>query len=269
MGVAFTPIRPAKPLPNHKQLPESDGAVVENFLEHPQSMLLTDSILPVLNRLHPDRAFCIGQNSAIYWKWTDPPLKGCKAPDWFYVPNRPPLLDGEYRRSYVLWQEFVAPLLLIEYVSGDGREERDRTPEVGKFWVYEQAIKAPYYAIYDVARERVDVHRLVDGHYAQLEPNERGHYPIEPMGVELGLWWGAFMNLELPWLRWWDKDGNLLLTSEEQIEQQHLRAERERQRAEQETQRAEWEHQRAEQERLRAEKLAEFLRSQGIDPDQV
>ena len=35
-------------LPDHTQLPESDGTFVKNFQEHPQSVLLTSSILPVL-----------------------------------------------------------------------------------------------------------------------------------------------------------------------------------------------------------------------------
>lgn len=32
------------------------------------------------------------------------------------------------------------------------------------------------------------------------------------MGVELGIWQGRYQNLELPWLRWWDNQGNLLQT---------------------------------------------------------
>lgn len=41
-------------LPDHTQLPESDGSFVKNFQEHPQSILLTDSITPILQQLHPD-----------------------------------------------------------------------------------------------------------------------------------------------------------------------------------------------------------------------
>ncbi|WP_442937246.1 hypothetical protein [Nostoc sp.] len=32
------------------------------------------------------------------------------------------------------------------------------------------------------------------------------------MGLELGIWQGRYQNLELPWLRWWDNQGNLLQT---------------------------------------------------------
>lgn len=34
--------------PDHTQLAESDGTFVKNFQEHPQSIILTDSIGPVL-----------------------------------------------------------------------------------------------------------------------------------------------------------------------------------------------------------------------------
>lgn len=212
-------------LPDHTQLPDSDGTFVKNLQEHPQSILLTDSIKPVLEQLHPDGQYCIGQDSGIYWRLTDPPEKGAEAPDWFYVPHVPPTLNGKMRRSYVLWKEYVAPLIVIEFVSGDGREERDKTPpshredgKVGKFWVYEQAIRVPYYAIYEVEKAQVEVYRLVDNTYQLMTPNERGHYLIAPMAVELGIWQGWYQNAELPWLRWWDAKGNLLLTGEERAE---------------------------------------------------
>jgi Uma2 family endonuclease len=214
-------------LPDHTQLPESDGIFVsqslagvppvvrtgaKNLQEHHQSILLTDSIEPILQKIHPDGQYCIGQDSGIYWGLTEPPERGAEAPDWFYVPNVPPTLNGIVRRSYVLWQEYVAPLIVLEFVSGNGAEERDKTPITGKFWVYEQAIRVPFYGIYEVKKASVEMYQLVRGHYELLPANERGHYPVEEMGVELGIWQGRYQNLELPWLRWWDNQGNLLLT---------------------------------------------------------
>lgn len=51
-----------------------------------------------------------------------------------------------------------------------------------------------------------------------MQPNERGRYLIEPLGVELGLWSGAYQNQTQLWLRWWDSSGNLLLTGNERAE---------------------------------------------------
>ena len=206
---------PETSLPDHTQLPESDGTFVKNWQEHPQSILLTDSIQPVLQKLYPDSQYFIGQDLGIYWRITEPPEKGAEAPDWFYVPNVPPTLNGKTRRSYVLWQEFIAPSIVLEFVSGNGAEERDKTPWNGKFWIYEQVIRTPFYGIYEVNKASIEVYELIGGKYQLLAANERGHYSITPMGVELGLWQGEYQNMELPWLRWWDLQGNLLLIGEE------------------------------------------------------
>ncbi|MBC7971778.1 MAG: Uma2 family endonuclease [Verrucomicrobia bacterium] len=247
-------------LPDHTQLPESDGTFVKNSLEHPLSLLLTDSITPTLDALHSDAQYCIGQDSGIYWRMTEPPEHGAESPDWFYVPNVPPTLNGTFRRSYVLWQEYIAPLIVLEFVSGTGAEERDKTPWTGKFWIYEQVIRPAFYGIYEVTKASVEVYHLVEGQYHLLPANDRGHYPIPQMGVELGIWQGHYLNLELPWLRWWDTQGNLLLNGQEKAALAEVRTEQ----AERQLEQAESQ---LEQERQRSERLAALLRAQGIDPD--
>jgi Uma2 family endonuclease len=229
-------VLPPPPFPDHTQLPESDGTFVKNFQEHPQSLILTDSIGPVLQQRHPDGHYCIGQDCGIYWRETDPPEQGAEAPDWFYVPNVPPKLDGKIRRSYVLWRELLAPLIALEFASGNGEEERNATPssisvdgvatKPGKFWVYEQVMRIPFYGIYEINNGKLEMYHLIEGFYQKMNPNERGHYPIAPLGVELGLWQGSYQNQTQVWLRWWDEQGELLLIGDE-------RAELERQRAEQ------------------------------------
>lgn len=216
-------------LPDHTQLPDRDGVPVRNDQEHPQSMLLTDSILPVAHRLHPDNMFCIGQDMGIYWRLAEPPetlQSGAICPDWYFIPGVPRMLGGQLRRSYVLWQEWVAPLLALEFVSGDGSEERDRTPRKGKYWVYEQAIRIPFYGIYEVDPGRIQMNVLDGGTYRLQEPNSRGHFEIPPLEVEVGIWRGKYQGIELPWMRWWNLQGELLLTGEERAEQERQRADR-------------------------------------------
>ena len=229
--------------PDHTQLPDSDGTFVKNFQEHPQSLILTDSIGQILQQRHPDGQYAIvGQDCGIYWRETEPAEQGAEAPDWFYVPNVPPNIDGQIRRSYVLWREHIAPLIALEIASGNGDEERDRTPlsrtdegvvtKPGKFWVYERVMRIPYYGIYQVNNGRLEVYRLIDGYYQLLELNQRGHFPIAPLGVELGLWQGSYQNQTMLWLRWWDEEGNLLLIGDERAELERLRGEQQRERAE-------------------------------------
>ena len=82
-------------------------------------------------------------------------------------------------------------------------------------------MRIPYYGIYIVSNGVLEMYHLVDTHYEQMTPNERGHYAIAPMQVELGVWQGAFLNNpEQLWLRWWDLNGNLLFTGHEQAERE-------------------------------------------------
>jgi molecular chaperone GrpE (heat shock protein) len=70
-------------------------------------------------------------------------------------------------------------------------------------------------------------------------------------------------------LRWYDAQGNWILTASEEkaVVEEQLQAERERAAVVQ--QELETERQRAEAERSRSQRLAELLRSQGIDPDSI
>ena len=290
--------------PDHTQLPDSDDNFVKNFQEHPQSVILTTSIEPLLDKIHPDKDYCIGQDSGIYWRFTEPVEKGVEAPDWFYVAGVPSRLEGKLRRSYVMWKEKVPPLIVIEFVSGDGKEEKDNSPpperdevdpktkkakKAGKFWVYEQAVKIPYYAIFDGFEGTLEMYHLEKGRYEQVKANRRNHYPIPELGVELGM----LLDQEkppVPWLRWWDNRGNLLLTGNERAEEECQRRElaeaiaiQERAEKEQERQQKEMaeaiaiqERQQKEiaealaiQEREKREKLAAYLRSLGINPDEI
>lgn len=227
------------PLPDHTQLPCEDGTFVKNFQEHPQSILLTSMIRPILDQIHADGQYTIGQDSGIYWRLTEPPQRGAEAPDWFYVPNVPPLLNGKGRRSYVLWQEIIPPQIVLEFVSGDGSEEGDRTPWTGKFWIYETVIRPAYYGIYEVEKANVELYHMIGSHYELMTPNAYGQYEIPELQVALGIWQGTYQNMKLPWLRWWDLQGKLLPNPEEKV----IQAEE------------------------KAEKLAARLRELGIDPE--
>ncbi len=209
--------------------------------------------MPVLLRRHPDGNFAIGRDCGIYWNPTDPPLKGVTVPDWFYVPDVPPTLDGHYRRSYVMWKELVAPLIVLEFASGNGSEERDRTPYSGKFWVYETVIRPIYYGIYQVEPGEIEMYEHHRGKFRPMTPNDRGHFPIEELGVELGVWFGTVENFEFPWMRWFDAGGILLPSGWENSAAEARRAEAESGRANAEAQ--------------RAERLAAQLRALGVEPD--
>ena len=80
----------------------------------------------------------------------------------------------------------------------------------GKFWVYERIIRIPYYGIYEVNSGRLEVCQLVGGLYQALVPNQRGHYPIVPLGIE-PIWYLYILRYDYP--KCWLSSTNLLLSA--------------------------------------------------------
>ncbi|PNK00330.1 hypothetical protein CEP11_18840 [Cylindrospermopsis raciborskii S10] len=181
--------------------------------------------------------------------------------------------------------------------------ETNKPKKAGKFWVYEQAVKVPYYAIFNGFKGTLEVYHLQGKRYKEIKANRRGHYAIPEMGIELGILYDN-QNPPTPWLRWWDEKGSLLLTGNERAEQAEAIAIRERLAKEQEREAKEQaeavairerlakeqaeaiairerlakeqEQEAKEQaeaiatrERQQKEKLVAYLRSLGIDPEKI
>lgn len=215
--------------------------------------MLSETLRPRLRELYGEQ-FSIGCDSGIYWKHTEPVLDGCKAPDWFLVPGVSPMLNGQIRRSYVLWKEGVRPLIVIEYVSGDGSEERDTTPEKGKKWVYENPIGATYYVIFDPQKAEIEAYELVRRQFQLIKPTTAGRVPIPDLRIELGIWEGKFHDMEGAWLRPWDAHtGQMMSLAEERAESAEAALDETRGLLDEQTE--------------RTQKLAAKLREMGIDPD--
>jgi Uma2 family endonuclease len=239
----------------HLDLPDTDGKPVDNDFQFTQAMLLTTAIRPLMDAACPKGDYFIGNDVGIYWKWTDPPLDGCKSPDWYFVPGCRPDEPGTYRRSFVIWDEGVAPLIVIEFVSGDGSEEHDDTPGSGKFWVYRRGIRAFYYAIHDPIKKTLEVYQLDGVEYRELAPSEDGLHRLPRFGFALGHWNGKVDGHTLTWLRFYSMDGQLVPSERERRELMEQSAEKEKERAE----KAE-----AELAELRAK-----LQAKGIDPNAI
>jgi dipeptidyl aminopeptidase/acylaminoacyl peptidase len=185
-----------------------------------------------------------------------------KAPDWLYVASANPIEST--RRSYTPHAEGDLPTIVMEFLSDvDGSEYSvKRSFPPGKWFFYEQILQVPIYVIFEPEGGLLEFYQLRNDRYELVLPDADGRHWIAEMNLFLGTWRGDKEGRSGYWLRWWDESGTMLPWAVEQIEQ-------ERQRAEQERQRAEQERQRAEQERQRAERLMDYLRSQGIDPDNL
>lgn len=70
MSIASSRPIPAVPelaehLPDDLELAEENGEFKQSFREPPQSLLRSSSIWPVLEPIHSDRQFAVGQDSGI------------------------------------------------------------------------------------------------------------------------------------------------------------------------------------------------------------
>jgi Putative restriction endonuclease len=151
--------------------------------------------------------------------------------------------------------EKVVPVAAFEFISETPGGEWDKTPRTGKFWVYEQGICIPHYAILDPWQVKLEAFELFRGKYRPAKVNERGHFPIRFMGLEYGFWNGLWAKTTRPWLRFWDSQGKMLLTPEELSDQVKRQAEQAQRQAVQ-----------AEREKRKA---FDKLRELGIDPEQL
>ncbi len=161
-----------------------------------------------------------------------------------------------------------------------GTSIRNSNEPPTKWEVYEQILQVPYYVVFDRYNDQLRAFTLRNGVYQELKLTQPRIW-IPQLELGLGLWTGEYERKNRLWLRWYDKQGEWILTPTEcsNIAQEQLEAERqrteverqwtevERQRAEAERQRAEVERQRAEAEKLRSQRLEELLRSHGIDPN--
>ncbi|NET57317.1 MAG: hypothetical protein F6K47_14470, partial [Symploca sp. SIO2E6] len=246
---------------------------VENIQQPLLAAALTDA-LGAAGKIQPQ--MLIGSNFAIVA--TVNQKIQLKAPDWFYVPQVQPVAPGIIRRSYTPYVEGAGVAVVMEFLSetDSGELSIRSTPPYGKLYFYEQILQVPTYITYDPYELSLEVRYLQQGKYILHSADKNGRCWIPELGLFVGMWQGKRLEQRMNWLRWWDQEGNLLLWSSEQTQQEHQRAEQESQRAEQESQRAQKESQRAQkesqraqQERQRAEMLAAKLRELGVDPEQL
>jgi len=181
-----------------------------------------------------------------------------KRPDWFAAVGVPRFYNQkELRLSYVVWDEGVAPAVVVELLSpGTEKEDLGQTTATEgqpptKWQVYEQILQIPYYIIYDRYSGRLQGYQWLEGHYQPLDiQNKRMHLP--KLGLSLGLWQGDYDGINWEWLRWLDADQHWIPTPLEQAQQQLGQTEQQLEQAE-----------------TKAARLAEQLRAMGIDPDQI
>ena len=169
-----------------------------------------------------------------------------KAPDWVYIPSAYQIKSGEIRRSYTPHAEGNNAEIVMEFISATEGTEYSIAPHYpyGKWYFYEQILKVPVYVIFHPYTGVLEVYSLIEDGYQIQKPDQNQRYWIDSIGLFLGVWIGKKAEQHGYWLRWWDRSENLLLWGSELVEQ---------------------ERQLTEQAEQRANKLAERLRSLGVE----
>jgi Uma2 family endonuclease len=210
------------PAPDISHLVTEDDTPVDNLISEKQQRL---SIICLYSSLSRDVPFLATANVGLFYGLNQPPL----VPDVLlsFEVSVPEDWSQKQNRSYFVWKFGKPPEVAIEIVSNKvGNELGSKLRDYARAGV-------AYYVVFDplqlLGKAVVRVHQLEGTRYRLLDDNW-----MEQIELGLTLWEGSFEGKSFAWLRWCDREGNLLLTGDE-----------------------------------RAERLTELLRARGIDPDEV
>ncbi len=247
---------PSDCLPTAEELPDSDDTPVDNELQD----LIPSLLKAVLALLWENRwDWFFGVDMGIYYH----PEKPAIVPDGFLSVGVQRFIDEDLRLSYVLWEEQVVPMLVLEVVSHKRRGEYSRKKKL-----YEE-MGVLYYVVYNPRRRRkapLELYKLVDGEYQLQFGNPVW---LSEIGLGVGAERGSYQGINREWLYWYDEQEQRILTPEEQIAHERQRTTEAEQLAQRERQRVTEAEQLAQRERQRAKLLEERLRSLGVDPDSL
>jgi hypothetical protein len=242
-----------------------DDTPVDNFQSEVQQRLLVE---PLYSSKALPAPFLAAANVGLFYKLKGEPI----VPDVMLSLDVQRAEDFTERRnrSYFAWEFGKLPEVCIEIVSNQEGDElklcqksRQRGKGVAKKDIYAQ-IRIHHYVVFDPLQQiqgndemngaLLRVWSIASDGYSEITPasgiTEPGQFIwLNAIGLGLTLWSGAFEeDVTRLWLRWCDRQGQVIPTGAEGREQ---------------------ERQRAEVERQRADRLAERLRAMGIDPDEV
>lgn len=230
------------PTPDVSQIVTEDDTPVDNFASEKHQRLLVSTLYSSLER----QPFLASANVGIYHTLGQPPI----VPDVFLSLDveGPDNWWEKQHRCYLVWEFGKPPEVAIEIVSNREGEELGN-----KLKIYER-MRVSYYIVFDpnlnLGEDRLYIYELRGSRYLEIARDGKDLSPIEleQIGLDSIIWLGEFEGKQDYWLRWCDRQGNLLLTGDEKAQQQQERAERSEGRV-----------------RL----LAEQLRSLGVNPDEI
>ncbi|MEA5620269.1 Uma2 family endonuclease [Cronbergia sp. UHCC 0137] len=208
-------------VPDINLLVTEDDTPVDNLASEKQQRLLVGSLYSSLK----NQIFLAAANVGIYHIYGESAI----VPDIFvsFDVQVPENWWEKQNRCYLVWKFGKSPEVVIEIVSNRKGEELGE-----KLKTYEQ-MKVFYYIVYDpnqqLGEQVLRIYTLKARGYVETKNNW-----LDDIGLGVTLWTGEFEGRHDSWLRWCNKDGNVLPTGDE-----------------------------------RALLLAEKLKALGVDPDSI
>jgi hypothetical protein len=214
---------PAEVLPDLSKLVIEDDVPVDNIFAEKQQRLLTEPLYSSWKGPEEGGSFLALANVGLFYQRNTPAM----APDVMLSLGVKLGDDLSVRenRSYYIWELGKPPDVVIEFVS-------DRTGGEEDYKLHEYAhIRVAYYVILDPQE------RLGAGPLRAFELVVKKYRPTNPSwleGIGLGLtfWEGPFEGHPWRWLRWCDRQGQVIPTGSETIALQRQQIEQERQHRE-------------------------------------
>ena len=212
-----------------------DDTPVDNFQSEKQQRLLVE---PLYSSWSPDVSFIAAANVGVFYALKQDPI----VPDALLSLNvqMPTDWSQKQNRSYFVWEFGKVPEVCVEIVSNRKDNELDSKKDD-----YAR-IGVAYYVVFDPLQQLQQEGEL-DGNLLKIWVLTAGQYVemsepswLQTVGLGLTLWNREFEGQESTWLRWCDREGRVIPTGAEGREIEHQRAER----------------------------LAERLRTMGVDPDE-
>ncbi len=248
-----------------------DDTPVDNMFSERQQRLLVE---PLNSSWRPGRPFVASANVGIFHEIKQPPI----VPDMFLSLDVRAAKDlwVKKNRSYFISVFGKPPEVVIEIVSNTkGEESGEKLRKYANIGIL-------FYIVFDpqhlIQKKDLRVFELQVGEYI---PKIDSWFPRVGLGVTL--WEGVHESTPGVWLRWCDKEGNVIpsglessIQAKQEADQAKLEADRAKHEADQANLRAEQAEQEvgrvkqeADQANLRADKMAERLRAMGIDPETI
>jgi Uma2 family endonuclease len=205
-----------KHLPSSLELPDSDDIPVDNEDQN----WVPNVLLLLLKYIWAERTdWFFGVDMGFYHDLNRPRIP--IVPDGFLSLGVERRRNNNSRRSYVLWEENIVPILTLEMVSWTPGGEYDH-----KMAIY-QNLGVLYYAIYNReywqrdGHQPLEIYKLVNGQY-QLQIGEPLWMP--EIGLGLGRCQEVSGAVEQEVLSWFNERGDRYLRPEEQLQAERAQA---------------------------------------------